>query len=211
MRSLLLLGLLSVLFVSSANAQLFPNAPWHPRPNPRPDVQPFRPFTPKPDNSVKANQPEFVVQVHASVPNTTVEKILSEDDWGTGTLIDPQHILTVGHAVPLNAKREITVIFKNGDIVAAKMVYISRMYDLAILKLEEVRYEIPVEFGDDLEAGDKVTLHGFPEAKEHRTKAATVKPGFMSWSDDPLVIQAIFEITAVAKDGDSGGPILQIG
>jgi len=211
MRSVLLLGLLSILFVSSANAQLFPNAPWHPRPNPRPNVRPFRPFQPK-DNSVKSPQPEFVVKVR-SVADQTIRGELIKDlnDWGSGTLIDPQHVLTVAHAVPLTMDRETTVIFKNGDVVKAEVVYINRLYDLTILKLEEVRYEIPVQMGGDIEAGDKVKLHGFPMAKEHRTKTGTVKPGFMSWTDDPLGIKIIFEITAVARDGDSGGPILKDG
>ena len=210
MRSLLLFFVLSSLFVSSAHAQLFPNAPWHnPRPRPNPIVRPFQAPKTLPTPATQREQPSFVVQVVATSDgpvNGTFYKGLT--DWGSGTLIDPTHVLTVAHAVPVVGLKEIEVRFKNGDKVKAKVVVIHRLYDIAVLELESVRYETPVVIGPAAVDGDTYTLHGFPKAGPHTTKTGKVKESRFFGNDDPLKLLTVFELTVVANDGDSGGPVL---
>jgi S1-C subfamily serine protease len=163
---------------------------------------------PLPTPVAQRDQPSFVVQVRATsdgLLNGTFVKGIQ--DWGSGSLIDPTHVLTVAHGVPLNVK-EIVVIFKNGDEVKAKAITVNRLYDVAILELETVRYETPVVIGPPAKDGDTYTIHGFPTAGPHVTKTGKVKESRFFGTDDPLKVLSIFELTALAKDGDSGGPVL---
>lgn len=132
----------------------------------------------------------------------------SISDWSTGSLVDPQYVLTAKHNVEKNHQK-ITIGFKNGDFVEARVVARHPTLDLLLLKLNEIRYEKPLVLHPDIRkvrAGQTVKVIGFPgsgwniQVDEYE--------GVVNNAVITGIELAIFRFRGAADQGASGGPVL---
>lgn len=199
MRLLLLLGILLSL-LSPVNAQLVPG------------LIKARP------TAVDVDRPGFLVQIVVDRPPTPQEipiirrlgRVSHMTDWGTGALVDPQHVLTCKHNVSVN-HTQVTVLFKNGDQVDAEVLARHPSLDILLLKLDKVRYEQPAVLHPDVQqvrSGQTVKAIGFPgDGVDDKPDAyeGDVQPAIFNVAG---INRALFRYTGMATTGVSGGPVL---
>ncbi len=142
---------------------------------------------------VEVEQPEFVVRV----VHTQGRFIYT----GTGSLARADLVLTCYHNVRGHSKNSLTVKFKDGTEVKAKVIRASRKPDLALLQLGTPKFdcEIVTPGLSDPEIGDTVTIGGFPKAKAYAEVTGEIKA---------TKILGGFEVNEEAIQGMSGGPVL---
>src|SRR5580698_9249448 len=82
---------------------------------------------------------------------------------GSGFVIDPSGLIVTNYHVVEDAF-EITVGFSDGEVLAGKMLYASRLADLAIVKVETDKPLASAHWGDSdaLQVGDQVFAVGNP-------------------------------------------------
>jgi len=153
-----------------------------------------------------AGHPEYLVHIatESNIPGGN----RWYTDWGSGSLVDPQYVLTCNHNIEL-INRDISVYFKNGDKVSAKVFKRMPLFDLCVLKLDTVRYETPVKIAKQKRPGrlDAVTIWGFPgdgnaEPTHYNGNVQIAIPIL------GRVPGAGFWVDVAAKQGVSGGPAI---
>ena len=106
--------------------------------------------------STSLAEPSYLVHITTERPRISVFK-----DGGSGCLVDPQYILTCSHNIE-QIHSSITVRFKNGDEAGATLFKRNRIFNLALLKLDSIRYESPVILSEQkVSTGQTITVWGF--------------------------------------------------
>jgi len=140
-----------------------------------------------------------VVRVYAAETGATSS--------GSGTLVavNQQYglVLTNWHVVR-DAEGEITVIFPDGFRSSARLLKIDRDWDLAALAIWRPR-TTPISIASNPpQPGDPLTIAGYGQGQYRAVTARCtqfIAPG-------PNLPYEMVEVSAQAREGDSGGPIL---
>ncbi|MFF4798512.1 trypsin-like peptidase domain-containing protein [Streptomyces sp. NPDC001351] len=170
--------------------------------------------------------PDSVAGIAArALPSVVTLHVTGADESGTGTgfvLDDQGHILTNNHVVEpaaasAGATGEISVTFNSGDTAKATVVGRDIGYDLAVVKVSNVRGLKPMALGnsDNVQVGDPVVAIGAPF-----DLAGTVTSGIISAKERPITAGGdssdgsdVSYVDALQTDapinpGNSGGPLL---
>jgi S1-C subfamily serine protease len=133
---------------------------------------------------------------------------------GSGFVISPDHVLTNAHVVAGVTSRQ-TVTTNAGQTLNASVVYYDPQVDVAILWVPELNLA-PLQFAGSANPGDNAVVAGYPldAASLHLVPA---RIGGVQNAQGPniyetsTVTRQIYEIRAVVKSGNSGGPLLSPG
>ncbi|MGW3121121.1 trypsin-like peptidase domain-containing protein [Streptomyces sp. NPDC001107] len=170
--------------------------------------------------------PDSVAGIAArALPSVVTLHVTGADESGTGTgfvLDDQGHILTNNHVVEPAAGStggtgDISVTFNSGDTAKATVVGRDSGYDLAVVKVSNVRGLKPMALGnsDNVQVGDPVVAIGAPFDLE-----GTVTSGIISAKERPITAGGdspdgsdVSYVDALQTDapinpGNSGGPLL---
>ncbi|WP_405869557.1 trypsin-like peptidase domain-containing protein [Streptomyces sp. NBC_00005] len=170
--------------------------------------------------------PDSVAGIAArALPSVVTLHVTGTDESGTGTgfvLDDQGHILTNNHVVEpaagsTGSAGEISVTFNSGDTAKATVVGRDSGYDLAVVKVSNVRGLKPMPLGnsDNVQVGDPVVAIGAPYDLE-----GTVTSGIISAKERPITAGGdsadgsdVSYVDALQTDapinpGNSGGPLL---
>jgi S1-C subfamily serine protease len=151
--------------------------------------------------------------------------VVTDDGLGSGSLLDNGMILTNWHVVKGN--KQVNVLFKpsdpNGkpssqDIVAADVIKVDRIRDLALLRPKQFPNRliptIKIAPSDNLEVGADVHAIGHPnvEAWSYTTGIVSqIRPDY-EWSGGPKDIKhraTVIQTQTPINPGNSGGPLLE--
>ncbi|MDF2270064.1 trypsin-like peptidase domain-containing protein [Streptomyces coacervatus] len=167
--------------------------------------------------------PDSVAGIAArALPSVVTLHVTGAEESGTGTgfvLDDRGHILTNNHVVEpaAGSSGEISVTFNSGDTAKATVVGRDSGYDLAVVKVSNVRGLKPMALGnsDNVRVGDPVVAIGAPF-----DLAGTVTSGIISAKERPITAGGdssdgsdVSYVDALQTDapinpGNSGGPLL---
>ncbi|WP_177001060.1 S1C family serine protease [Streptomyces sp. cf386] len=166
--------------------------------------------------------PDSVAGIAArALPSVVTLHVSGSEEQGTGTgfvLDDQGHILTNNHVVePAGDDGEISVTFHSGDTAKATVVGRDGGYDLAVVKVSDVKGLTPLPLGnsDNVQVGDPVVAIGAPF-----DLAGTVTSGIISAKERPITAGGesgdgsdVSYVDALQTDapinpGNSGGPLL---
>nr|WP_307814032.1 trypsin-like peptidase domain-containing protein [Streptomyces sp. N35] len=169
----------------------------------------------------KDRAPESVAGIAASaLPGVVTLHVSGDDGAGTGTgfVLDSKgHILTNNHVVdPGGGDGEISVTFSGGETASAKIVGRDAGYDLAVVKVSNVKGLKPLPLGnsDNVQVGDPVVAIGAPFDLSN-----TVTSGIISAKERPITAGGeadgsdVSYVNALQTDapinpGNSGGPLV---
>ncbi len=132
-------------------------------------------------------------RVNVSIGNTIYH--------GSGTLIASDIFITNWHVI--RDKGDITVEFGNFT-TKATIIKMDKTWDLAALRLETKPRIKPVKIGKVPNIGDKLRIAGYGSGDYKESTGKLIKfcaPGRTEPDD-------VLELKASARNGDSGGPIL---
>ncbi|MGW0531746.1 trypsin-like peptidase domain-containing protein [Streptomyces sp. NPDC003032] len=157
----------------------------------------------------------------AALPGVVTLHVRGESAQGTGTgfVLDGKgHILTNNHVVePAGTGGEISVTFSGGETAKAKVIGRDSGYDLAVVKVSNVRGLKPLTLGnsENVQVGDPVVAIGAPF-----DLANTVTSGIISAKERPITAGGekgdgsdVSYVDALQTDapinpGNSGGPLV---
>ena len=150
----------------------------------------------------------LVSQVSAAPMNivrVSVQDTGNIQSHGTGVLIQPTLVITNWHVL-VNRVGTTQIIFPDGFTCAAKLIKMSREWDLAVLQTEAFTTP-PVKLGESPMLGDIVTAGGYGGiAGRYLNDTGEVLKFLSPEKDAPA---DFFQINATTRSGDSGGPILK--
>lgn len=154
--------------------------------------------------------PVSAMEFSADVPHPAVARIMSVEtnaaSFGSGTLVYKQGkhaLLITNHHVIKDSKEDILVTFPNGFRSSAKVVASDPTWDLAALLIWSPSIKAVQITKQAPQPGDKLTIAGYGSGR-YRAVSGTcsqyVSPGLSHPHE-------MVELKAVARQGDSGGPI----
>jgi S1-C subfamily serine protease len=130
---------------------------------------------------------------------------------GSGFVISPDHVLTNAHVVAGVTSRQ-TVSVGHGPPLRATVVYYDPQVDVAVLYVPGLNLR-PLQFAASASPGDNAVVAGYPldAATLHLVPARI--GGIQNAQGQNIyqtstVTRQIYEIRAVVKSGNSGGPLL---
>jgi len=130
---------------------------------------------------------------------------------GSGFAISPNHVLTNAHVVAGVTSRQ-TVTTATGRTLNATVVYYDPQVDAAVLYVPGLNVT-PLHFASAANPGDNAVVAGYPlDAISLHLVPARI--GGVQNAQGPNIYQTstvtrqIYEIRAVVKSGNSGGPLL---
>jgi S1-C subfamily serine protease len=130
---------------------------------------------------------------------------------GSGFVVSPHHVLTNAHVVAGVTSRQ-SVTTRNGTTLLATVVYYDPQVDVAILYVKDLNLPA-LHFAGASNPGDNAVVAGYPlDATELHLVPARI--GGVQNAQGPniyetsTVTRQIYEIRAVVKSGNSGGPLL---
>jgi S1-C subfamily serine protease len=129
---------------------------------------------------------------------------------GSGFVYAPQHVLTNAHVVA-GVNSDQTVTTKDGTVYPAKVVLYDPQVDIAVLYVQGLNLT-PLHFDDQGQAGADAIVAGYP--LDHRFTQVAARIGGTQNAVGPDIYQTgtvdrqIFEIRALVRPGNSGGPLL---
>ena len=146
-----------------------------------------------------------VVRVQGIAPSC------GESIEGSGFVISPDHILTNAHVVAGVTSRQ-TVTTTSGRSLPATVVYYDPQVDVAVLYVPGLNLK-PLQFAAPANPGADAVVAGYPlDATNLHLVPARI--GGTQDAEGPNIYQTstvtrqIYEIRAVVKSGNSGGPLL---
>ena len=130
---------------------------------------------------------------------------------GSGFVVSPDHVLTNAHVVAGVTTRQ-TVTTRGGTTLSATVVYYDPQVDVAILYVKNLNLPV-LHFAGAANPGDNAVVAGYPldTTKLHLVPA---RIGGVQNAQGPniyetsTVTRQIYEIRALVKSGNSGGPLL---
>jgi S1-C subfamily serine protease len=130
---------------------------------------------------------------------------------GSGFVISPDHVLTNAHVVA-GVTSQQTVTTDTHHTLTATVVYYDPQVDVAVLYVPNLDLT-PLRFAGPANPGDNAVVAGYPlDATDLRLVPARI--GGVQNAQGPniyetsTVTRQIYEIRAVVKSGNSGGPLL---
>jgi len=129
---------------------------------------------------------------------------------GSGFVISRDHVLTNAHVVAGVTSRE-TVLTDHGSLPAT-VVYYDPQVDVAVLYVPGLNLT-PLQFAGEANPGDNAVVAGYP-LDATSLHLAPARIGGVQNAQGPniyetsTVTRQIYEIRAVVKSGNSGGPLL---
>jgi S1-C subfamily serine protease len=136
-------------------------------------------------------------------PDAVVRIVVEEKQGGpacgSGALILDRRTVVTNYHVVKDAK-SIRILFPSWDVFNCTLVKKSKSLDLAVLRMTRPASVSPLPLGSKPKTGDVLTIwgygHGIPGSDSGRM------------TDTNFVDAWLIELKAVARQGDSGGPIL---
>jgi S1-C subfamily serine protease len=130
---------------------------------------------------------------------------------GSGFVISPDHVLTNAHVVAGVTTRQ-TVTTVNQPNLSATVVYYDPQVDVAILYVPGL-HATPLHFAGPANPGDNAVVAGYPldATSLHLVPArigGTQNAQGPNIYETSTVTRQIYEIRAVVRSGNSGGPLL---
>jgi len=130
---------------------------------------------------------------------------------GSGFVISPDHVLTNAHVVAGVTSRQ-TVTTVNQPNLSATVVYYDPQVDVAILYVPGL-HATPLHFAGPANPGDNAVVAGYPldATSLHLVPArigGTQNAQGPNIYETSTVTRQIYEIRAVVRSGNSGGPLL---
>jgi S1-C subfamily serine protease len=169
-----------------------------------------------------ADAPSSVAELYKDVSPSVVEiQVQSGDNFpfgqpqngtGTGWVYDDRHIVTNQHVV--QGANEVTVRFKDGREVQARVLGTDPSTDVAVLELDEGA-DVPsaLERGSSeaLEVGDPVVAIGSPFGLDSSLTTGVVSGlGRTIEAPNGFAIDGAIQTDAALNPGNSGGPLLDL-
>jgi S1-C subfamily serine protease len=165
---------------------------------------------PAPDPAV-LNSPGFLAARGSVVRVNGVAPSCSLSIEGSGFVISPDHILTNAHVVAGVTERQ-TVTTASGRVLQASVVYYDPQVDVAVLYVPGL--DLPtLQFAGQASPGDDAVVAGYPLDSQY-LQAVPARIGViqnvqgLNIYQDSTVTRQIYEIRAVVKSGNSGGPLI---
>jgi S1-C subfamily serine protease len=130
---------------------------------------------------------------------------------GSGFVISPDHILTNAHVVA-GVDSHQTVTVGNGTTLPATVVYYDPQVDVAVLYVPGLNLT-PLHFASAANPGDNAVVAGYPLDATY-LHLVPARIGGEQNAQGPNIYQTstvtrqIYEIRAVVRSGNSGGPLL---
>jgi S1-C subfamily serine protease len=130
---------------------------------------------------------------------------------GSGFVISPDHVLTNAHVVAGVTERQ-TVTTASGRQLQATVVLYDPQVDIAVLYVRGL--DLPaLQFAGQASPADNAVVAGYPLDSPDLQAAAARIGGIQNVQglniyQDSTVTRQIYEIRAVVKSGNSGGPLL---
>ena len=136
---------------------------------------------------------------------------------GSGFVFSPDHIMTNAHVVagvtegPSGQAGGPMVTTINGTVLQARVVFYDPQIDIAVLYVPGLNLT-PLKFSTDGAPSDDAVVAGYPEDAPFTEDAARI--GVEESALEPDIYQTgtvtrqIFEIRALVRNGNSGGPLL---
>ncbi|MBC8032811.1 MAG: trypsin-like peptidase domain-containing protein [Chitinophagaceae bacterium] len=154
---------------------------------------------------VKQSQKQTINEINRLKTTTSNGPALPGKLGGTGFMIDPKgYLVTSAHIV--NTADSVYVENNKGDYFKATRVYVNNNTDVAILKIEDPRFQsfryLPYNIRrNPAELGEKIFTLGFPRSEiVYNEGYLSAKTGY---NGDTLACQ----LAISANPGNSGGPI----
>lgn len=149
-------------------------------------------------------------EISPDIPHPAVARIMSLEtnaaSFGSGTLMYKQGkhaLLVTNHHVIRDSKEEILVSFPNGFRSSAKVVASDPTWDLAALLIWSPSIDAVKIAKKAPQSGDQLTIAGYGSGRYRAISGICsqyVSPGLSQPHE-------MVELKAVARQGDSGGPI----
>jgi S1-C subfamily serine protease len=166
--------------------------------------------------SITAPDPAVVASPGVQAASASVVKVqgiapsCGESIEGSGFVISPDHILTNAHVVAGVTSRQ--TVTAGSRILPATVVYYDPQVDVAVLYVPGLNLN-PLRFAGPANPGADAVVAGYPlDATYLHLVAARI--GGTQDAEGPniyqttTVVRQIYEIRAVVKSGNSGGPLL---
>jgi S1-C subfamily serine protease len=131
---------------------------------------------------------------------------------GSGFVISPDHVLTNAHVVAGVTSRQTVTIGNGASTLLATVVYYDPQVDVAILYVPRLDLT-PLQFAGSANPGDNAVVAGYPLDAPH-LHLVPARIGGVQNAQGPniyettTVTRQIYEIRAVVRSGNSGGPLL---
>ena len=163
-------------------------------------------------NKDKQEQEQYEEEEITNYDDNRIEPNFEEFDFaksghGSGFVIgNGKYVITNHHVI--NGAKRVAVRNGLGKVSAAKIVGISKDYDLAILELENPysqKYSIEPENFKEPKAGEDVIAMGYPAVGE-----GLYMPMLTQGVISKTFIDGFFITTAAINSGNSGGPIFDL-
>lgn len=191
------------------------------RPSPGGEKEPVRIVYPEEKNPniisavAEKNIPSVVSITTVQVERDALFRATEVRGVGSGVIVSPDgYILTNDHVIGRNP-REITVLFENGDEMAAEVLWQDSGLDLALVRVNATGLP-SAELGDSdsLKVGEVAVAIGSPLGLRFQR---TVTSGIISAlnrtilvpaDDEEIVMEDLIQTDASINPGNSGGPLL---
>ena len=138
----------------------------------------------------------------------TISKI---SQLGSGFMISDYEIITAANLVQLSEL--VSVKFLDGSIVPAKVVGLNPSADIAMIRLNNPRYNaVHVKLGNsnNVNHGERVFIVVAPEDLDHSISVGAVKKVIKSTTDKEVNTIDYYQITAKIESSYSGGPMFNM-
>jgi len=143
----------------------------------------------------------------AAAPDWCVEVEVRENRniaYASGTLVTPEHVITNWHVVRDRSKDEIKINFPNGTTSIGEVIKQNKKWDVAVIEIPIGKVK-PARIGFVPPNGARVTIHGYGPGR-YRAVTGTLSSTLPS-PDREMEPGLRFVDKAIARQGDSGGPV----
>lgn len=136
-----------------------------------------------------------------------------EEQEGSGFAVSPDLYVTNAHVVA--GTRNITVIAPGGRTALASPVYFDPRFDLAVLRTVPLGVPPLRVDGSYVARGAPAVVLGYPEGGPFDARRAGIVTRFEAQGrdiyDNQLTDRAVYQLQAVVRPGNSGGPLVSPG
>lgn len=150
----------------------------------------------------------FTVKVRSSVEYPFGNETKGSST-GTGFLVDKNngYILTNAH-VASRSPSKLTINFKNGNPIPAQKIYVDRVVDIAVLKIDPSKIgsqfkDATLECENEANPGTPVIAYGHPWGLDFTATRGIVSGSKVFWGTEML------QTDAAVNPGNSGGPLIE--